>query len=51
MKSWRWLLGILADIAQLAERILGKDEVPGSNPGIGSPSYAWLVADHLASDG
>ncbi len=30
-------LGVLADIAQLAERILGKDEVPGSNPGIGSP--------------
>ena len=25
-----------ADIAQLAERILGKDEVPSSNLGIGS---------------
>ena len=27
-----------AHIAQLAERILGKDEVPGSNPGVGSSS-------------
>ena len=25
-----------ADIAQQVERILGKDEVPGSNPGISS---------------
>ena len=25
-----------ADIAQLAERILGKNEVPGSTPGVGS---------------
>ena len=25
-----------ADIAQSVERILGKDEVPGSNPGISS---------------
>ncbi len=25
-----------AEIAQLAERIHGKDEVPGSNPGLGS---------------
>ncbi len=25
-----------ADMAQLVERVLGKDEVPGSNPGISS---------------
>ena len=25
-----------AHIAQAAERILGKDKVPGSNPGVGS---------------
>ena len=32
-----------ADIAQQVERILGKDEVPGSNPGISSrktPDFA-----------
>ena len=29
-----------ADIAQQVERILGKDEVPGSNPGISSRSLA-----------
>jgi hypothetical protein len=27
---------IRAHIAQLAERLLGKDEVPGPNPGVGS---------------
>lgn len=30
------LLKIYAAIAQLVERIHGKDEVPGSNPGRGS---------------
>ena len=44
-----------ADIAQQVERILGKDEVPGSNPGISSRSLAemqdffvvsgWFVQD------
>ena len=28
------LTGFLANMAQLVERVLGKDEVPGSNPGI-----------------
>ena len=34
-----------ADIAQQVERILGKDEVPGPNPGISSrkTSQKWLV--------
>ena len=31
-----------ADIAQQVERILGKDEVPGSNPGISSRSLAEM---------
>ena len=31
-----------ADIAQQVERILGKDEVPGSNPGISSLSLAEM---------
>ena len=32
-----------ADIAQQVERILGKDEVPGSNPGISSRSSPLRV--------
>ena len=31
-----------ADIAQSVERILGKDEVPGSNPGISSKALIFL---------
>ena len=31
-----------ADIAQQVERILGKDEVPGSNPGISSIRLAEM---------
>ncbi len=35
-KSWRRRCASGADIAQPVERILGKDEVPGPNPGISS---------------
>ena len=35
-KSARILFVADADIAQSVERILGKDEVPGPNPGISS---------------
>ena len=31
-----WPLGLWADVAQLVERVLGKDEVSGSIPLIGS---------------
>ena len=31
-----WLIAVKADVAQLAERVLGKDEVTGSIPVIGS---------------
>ncbi len=37
-----------ADIAQQVERILGKDEVPGSNPGISSYSLAEMQGFLLA---
>jgi hypothetical protein len=47
-------VGVLAeaDVAQLAERVLGKDEVTGSIPVIGSslrsetsePSYGWRAS-------
>ena len=33
---WREYSAEVADIAQPVERILGKDEVPGPNPGISS---------------
>ena len=32
-----------ADIAQQVERILGKDEVPGSNPGISSQTQSEMT--------
>jgi len=32
---WLWACPI-ADVAQMVEHLLGKQEVPGSNPGIGS---------------
>ena len=39
----RWVTAIaglyFADVAQLVERVLGKDEVTGSSPVIGSSSF------------
>ena len=37
-----------ADIAQLAERILGKNEVPGSTPGVGSRKIWQKVQEYLS---
>ena len=36
----------MADVAQLAERVLGKDEVTGSIPVIGSSLYHSGVVDY-----
>ena len=36
----------LAHIAQQVEHILGKNEVIGSNPIVGSPMFVWLL-DHF----
>ena len=38
-----------ADIAQQVERILGKDEVPGSNPGISSMRLAEMQVFFVVS--
>ena len=34
--------GFTAHVAQLVERILGKDEVSGSNPLMGSIAEEWI---------
>ena len=40
--------GVEAHVAQLAEHVLGKDEVSGSIPLMGSksPHYDWQLAEH-----
>ncbi len=38
--SWHTVLVLEAHVAQLVERILGKDEVTGSNPVVGSTTAA-----------
>ena len=39
-----------ADIAQVVERILGKDEVPSSSLGISTITIRILLGDHSALD-